>query len=535
MHPTILIGIDGATYTVLDPLVSAGQMPNLKRFAEEGVRANLLTTPHPLTPPAWTTLTTGRTPGNHGIFDFLRAEIRRDGAFFTLNNFRDVQTETIWSVVSRAGGRVISLNFPLMVPPPALNGAIVPGLLSRRHLKANVHPPELYEMLKTLPGFNAAEISFDFEKEKKALHNIPEEELEPWVRFHIVRERHWFNILRLLMERQRADLTGVMFDGVDKLQHGCWRFLDPKFAPAHPNAFERKLTDLCLEYFRLLDEFIGDISKLGGPQARVFIASDHGFGPNTLMFRVNKWLEKQGYLRWQPGSMGKAPGAGKPATAGPYVLLDWAHTTAYAQSAATNGIHIRVKQAPGDGGVDPAEYGAFCDRLIEQLMALRDPQGGGPLLQGVLKREEAFPGPHGDRGPDLTLVMADHGFISVLDAEPIISLRPAVTGTHYPLGILLARGPGILKGKALEQQSILDVAPTLLYSLDLPVPVDFEGRVMESVFEPAHREAHPPRLGPPTQPPASYASRAAAPSDSEGEGGDDEVIMNRLRALGYVE
>src|ERR671938_285097 len=106
MHPTLLIGLDGATFTVLDPLMAAGHLPHLKALVERGVRAELLSTPHPLTPPAWTTLMTGRGPGEHGIFDFLRTEVRRGGAFFTLNNFRDIRCETLWTVVSRHGGRV---------------------------------------------------------------------------------------------------------------------------------------------------------------------------------------------------------------------------------------------------------------------------------------------------------------------------------------------------------------------------------------------------------------------------------------------
>ncbi len=147
MNSTILIGIDGATFTILDRLIAEGAMPTLKALQTRGVRAELLSTPHPLTPPAWTTLMTGRSPGNHGIFDFLRSEVRGNGAFFTLNNFRDIQCETIWSIISRQGGKVLSLGFPLMAPPPPVHGAIVPGLLSWRHLRRNVHPAGLYDEL----------------------------------------------------------------------------------------------------------------------------------------------------------------------------------------------------------------------------------------------------------------------------------------------------------------------------------------------------------------------------------------------------
>lgn len=535
MQPTVLIGLDGATFTVLDPALRDGHMPRLAALLESGARAELLTTPHPLTPPAWTTVLTGRGPGQHGIFDFLRSEIRKTGAFFTLNGYRDIECETLLSLVSRQGGRVTCVNFPLTNPPPKINGSVVPGLLSWRHLRRNVHPPELYDELKGLPGFKAEEISWDFEHEKKAMQVIDDAELGPWTEFHLVRERHWHNIICHLMQRHPADLTLVMFDGVDKLQHSCWRFLDPALVPKNRTEFESQMRRLCLEYFRMLDEFLGQIVELAGPEARVFFASDHGFGPTQTVFRINKWLESEGYLRWKaPDAASELSRGGMKSSSSHYVLFDWNATLAYAQSPATNGIHIRLADGPGEPGVPPQQYHALCEEIIAKLKRLRDPLSGQPLVQDVLKREEAFPGPQMHKCPDLTLVLFDHSFVSVLDAEPIIWTRPQVAGTHYPVGVLMAHGPGIRQGAVLPRQSIFDVAPTLLYSLGLPVPSDLEGQVVEELFESDYWNAHRPSLGPATHSPHT--------ADSPTSGGDqamdaeaEEQILNRLRALGYVE
>ncbi|MFQ5677390.1 MAG: alkaline phosphatase family protein, partial [bacterium] len=73
---TLLLGLDGATFALLDSLMDEGTMPFLKELVERGVRANLMSTANPLTPPAWTSMTTGRSPGNHGIFDFLLSGAR---------------------------------------------------------------------------------------------------------------------------------------------------------------------------------------------------------------------------------------------------------------------------------------------------------------------------------------------------------------------------------------------------------------------------------------------------------------------------
>ena len=531
MQRTVMFGIDGASFTVLDALMAEGHLPHFQAFANEGVRAELLSTIHPLTPPAWMTLMTGRTPGNHGIYDFLRSEIRPGGAFFTLNDFRNVKVETIWSIVSRQGGRVTSLNFPLMAPPPPINGTLVPGLLSWRHLRRNIHPREMFDRIKGLPGFDAQKISWDFEHERKGTQVLPDEELDDWNRFHIEREQQWFNILRFLMQEEPADLTAAMLDGVDKLQHSCWRFLDPSCWPEHPTEFDLRIRELCIEYFKKLDDFLGELVELAGPETRIFIASDHGFGPTELVLRINKWLEEKGYLKWSDASVA-SPGSGGPKTGNThYVLLDWEHTQAYAQSGATNGIHILQQSPAHPNGVPAAEYESFREKLASELLELRDPVTGQQIVTRVLTREEAYPGTEIGTAPDLTLALFDHSFFSVLNAEPIVEHRPSIAGTHNPEGIFLAKGPGIARGVVLEQQSILDIAPTLLYSLGLPVPEDFEGDVIRAAFEPGYLQARPVESGPAT----ILHAMGTVESDEEEDADSEEKILNRLRALGYVE
>src|SRR5947199_4099684 len=126
-RPQVLfIGLDGATFTVLDPMMERGIMPFLRDFVAAGVRAPLRSTLPPLTPPGWTSLITGKRPGQHGVFDFFRRE-SPDSEFFRFAVSGDIGTETIWSIASKGGQRVIALNYPLMFPPPAVNGSIVPG------------------------------------------------------------------------------------------------------------------------------------------------------------------------------------------------------------------------------------------------------------------------------------------------------------------------------------------------------------------------------------------------------------------------
>lgn len=534
MNRTLLLGLDGAAFRILDPLMENGTMPFLKSFARRGVRAGLLSTANPLTPPAWTSLITGRTPGNHGIIDFIWAEERKTDHYFTLYNFRDIRCETIWSIVSRQGGRVCSLNFPMMSPPPAINGIIIPGLVSWKHLRRNIHPSGLYEKLKELPGFNAKELAWDFNLEKKAERGVPPEEYEHWVEFHIRRERLWFEIARYIMKNDPCDLTAILFDGPDKLMHMGYRFLDPAVFPESPTEHDIKMRDLCLEYFRELDGFLAELVSLAGEDTHVIMASDHGFGPSQTVFRVNTWLCENGYLAWKnmEGMDAQARLNAQKIIDQHFVLLDWEKTTAYARTVTSNGIYIRVAREAGKSGVPPHEYEAFRARLAAELLAYRDPATGIQVVQRVMTREEAYPGAHNGQAPDLTLVMHDFSFVSILEKRPVVLHRPEIEGTHYPEGVFLAAGPGVKRNAVAERFSIEDVAPAVLHCCGLPIPRDFEGRVPSRIFEESFLERHPVIAGEPTVPVDSFDGKTEKPLM---EAEEKKEIFDQLKALGYIE
>ena len=255
---TVLVGWDGATFSVLEPFMRDGTMPFLARFAGGGVRGVLRSTIHPLTPAAWTSLMTGMSPGEHGVFDFVKADRRPDRCTYVLGTSGDVCAETVWSISGRARRRVICLNFPSMFPPPDIPGFVVPGFVPWRYLPRAVQPSSLFSRIKALPGFEARELALDWDLERKALQGLAEDQYEPWIRFHTVREQHWFDILQMLMREEPCELTAVLFDGVDKLQHLCYHLLEPQLAAQHTSPWSTQIRELCRRYFQQLDGHTGN-------------------------------------------------------------------------------------------------------------------------------------------------------------------------------------------------------------------------------------------------------------------------------------
>jgi len=531
---TLVIGLDGATFSVLDPLIEQGVMPFLKSFMAEGVCAGLRTIIPPLTPPAWTSLMTGRTPGQHGVFDFFHME--SDGSrhirFFNSN---DVQCDTIWSLASGQGLRVTTINFPAMFPAPRISGHVIPGWVPWKQLRLACWPEGLFDRLKALPGFNQRELAMDIKLEEKATEGCSSyDEYGPWVDLHTRREQNLFDILNHLVREEPSELTAILFDGVDKLQHLCWRFLRPQDDRPLETEQELRLREVCIDYFRKLDGLLEKICALAGPEATVVMASDHGFGPTYEVFHINTWLEQHGYLAWSEAArshdtQGALLGVGQ--VARHTWMLDWNRTKAFATTPTSNGIYILVNRDGNSPGVQPSEYLSFRQQLIDDLRAFRDPASGEAIVTGIWTREEAFSGPHSEAAPDLTLMLRDGGLVGILPAAGPLSRRPVMGGAHRPVGIFAAKGPELRRGLMADELSILDVAPTVLYSLGLAVPMEMQGRVPEEIYQEAVLKARPVRRVLTRE--VAVNGHGSGPGKLSEE--DEQVVMERLRELGYVE
>jgi len=520
VNPKVLIiGLDGATFSILDPLMAEGVMPNLRKLIASGARAELSSVVPALTPPAWTSLMTGRSPGNHGIFDFLRFEFRSGSRQLRVLDSDDVACPTMWSILAKQGLTTTVLNFPMTFPARGISGSVVPGWVPWRHLRLACYPRNLYgRITAALPDFNPRELAMDMALEERALEGCTrEEEYESLIKLHIRRERQWFQVLLHLMKEEPADVTAVLFDGVDKLQHLCWRFLDPAIFAASPSDWESRVRGWCLEYFREVDSFIGEIVATGGENASVIVASDHGFGPTVEVFHVNEWLHRHGYLVWadaatveqkHPETLGMGTMARR------FYEIDWEQTTAYCPTPSGNGIYI----TPGT-----ANYETVRRELMDALLV-------EPAVERIYTREQVFNGACKDRAPDLTLILRDGGLVSILPSAELLKPRKEIVGAHRPNGVFVAAGKGIQRGIAVSSLSILDVAPLVFYSLGLPIPGDMEGRVPETIFEPEYLRFHPVVF----KAPASDVAAMPEPFATVDPHMEAEV-MGQLRALGYME
>jgi predicted AlkP superfamily phosphohydrolase/phosphomutase len=538
MTRTLLLGLDGATWTALRPMFERGVMPFLGSFAETGATGTLMSTVCPVTPPAWTSMITGRTPGHHGIYDFIRVEDQSlDHVPFRLAHARDIRCEPLWSFTGRMGKPSGFLNFPNTFLAPPFNGYMVPGFVTSRVLRGSVHPRSYWKRVKQLPAFDLEKAAWDLDENRKTLltHRLDLPAVREWIDYMIAKERSWHAIARDLLVDSPCEMVAVVFEGVDRLQHMLWDVLDPDWFPARPAGEDLAAREAVHEYFRVLDGLLEDLVEAAGPGARTFVASDHGFGPTTELFHVNTWLAEHGYLKWTPDAVA---GSDEQMSARnmreQFASIDWDGTVAYARTASANGIYV-VDGMGSRARLDPAARRAIADEIGRRLLDWRDPATGTPVVTRVLHRDDAYPGVAKDEAPDLLLTLRDGGFVSITKSERVVKPRPQVKGTHRPEGILLARGAGIRPGTRLGEASILDVAPSLLYSMDLPVPEDYEGRVLVEAFTPELLASRPVRSAPRSAEPYPEQPRSEPEPPRDLTAEDENVIIERLKALGYME
>src|SRR5512135_1292449 len=111
----IVIGWDGATWSLLDRLVADGKLPNLQRLAGRSVHSTMVSAHPPVTAPAWVSLATGVNPGRHGCFDFNKT----DGELGKLRPLQawDIAEKTFYEVLEERGRKVVLINLPVTYPP----------------------------------------------------------------------------------------------------------------------------------------------------------------------------------------------------------------------------------------------------------------------------------------------------------------------------------------------------------------------------------------------------------------------------------
>lgn len=547
-----IIGIDGATYEIIRPMVAAGELPHIARLLREGASGDLESEKPPMTPPAWTSMFTGLNPGRHGVFHFIR---RKLGTYeCALNDSRNYAGKDMMSLLGRRGWSVGALSVPMTYPPiPMPAGWMVSGIPMPLHGDTIAWPKgTVAEMERVLgrpyrPDVDYGPYDGDTEREREDLDLF-----EPLRRDLFDIERDRLRLTEHFLREHPTDLFFTVVSVTDRCQHYFWKFQD-RSHPGWSEEGERRYGETIRDAYRLADEFVGRVRAIVGDEVPVAIVSDHGFGPQHWDFHVNQWLEEQGFLvrrrvpywTWGRVSLGDALRRlrlGALARAlGPLARMPlarpkrkthadardvvWERTRAFGQ---LHGICVNLEGREPHGVVRGEDgYRRTVAEIVARLRELQGPEGG-PAVDYTVVKEDEYHGPRTAEAPDVQYQMMGLSCIAKEDwgtRDLYLRRRLApISGQHRFNGVFALRAPGVEAGSVIEGMHIQDTAPTLLYAVREAVPRWMDGRVrgdlMSQPWEPDWDRGEEPDAG----------STAASFDDA-----DAKAIEESLRGLGYLQ
>ena len=505
MNKVIVIGLDGATFSIIEPLVERGKLPTIAKLMKGGVHGNLKSTIPPASIPAWQSFMTGKNPGAHGVFDFMK---RTENEYYgSLTTSKDIKGRILWELISDASKKSIVIGVTGTYPPKPIRGIIISGMLT----------PD--ETVYTYPQ----ELSKELQKDGYVKFVNPGKISDPDRLFRklYVMEKKRSEVTISLMKKYDWDFLMVLFLGTDTIQHILWNMKEKIF-----------------EYYQMIDELIKQLLNNVDENTFTIIMSDHGFGELRKKFNTNKWLNDLGLLNYETVDIGstrvaklnrirgiknqysyiklmckfgmtqenisqlaRKSGAIKVKNYIPDFIkgklqnlptnenlgIDWYATKVFLSSffgTETQSIMINLKGREPKGIVDPNEYDALRDYVIKNLKRLKDPETKENILDAVYKREELYHGSYVNDGPDIVMSLkGQYKASSNLKAESVVSLMKKIKGSHRLQGIFIAHGPDIKQNKKIEHAEIIDLAPTILHILDIPIPNDIDGKILKEIFK----------------------------------------------------
>jgi len=548
-----IVGIDGATYEIIRPMVAAGELPHIARLLREGGSADLESELPPMTPPAWTSMFTGLNPGRHGVFHFIRRKLGTYGC--ALNDSRNYAGKDLMSLLGRRGWSVGSLSVPMTYPPfPTPGGWMVSGIPMPLTGESIAWPKgTVAEMESVLGHPYRPDVDYGpYDGDTEG----PHDDLELYERlrkelFDLERDR--LKLTEYYLREKPTDFFFTVISVTDRCQHYFWKFQDP----SHPGWTEegaRRFGETIRDAYRLADDFVGRVREIVGDEVPIAIVSDHGFGPQYWDFHVNQWLEEQGFLvrrkvpywTWGRLTFGDALHrlglGGLAKVLGPIARLplarpkrktkadmrdvDWSRTRAFGQ---LHGICVNLKGREPHGTVDgEAAYRAVVAEIVERLKQLEDPAGLAAVERTFVK-EDHYHGPRSAEAPDVQYELMGLSCIPKEDwgTEQLFVRRKnaPISGQHRFNGVFAMWAPGVAAGKEIVGMHIQDTTPTLLYGVREAVPDWMDGRIrgdfMKEPWEPVWDHEAEPEAG----------------TDVVAAFGDEEAkaIEESLRGLGYLQ
>ena len=512
MTKTFVLGLDGASWTLLEPWIEEGALPNIAALRESGTWAESRSCLPPVTFPNWKCYASGKDPGGFGVFWFERVDLENEE--ITVCNGNDFDTLELWDYLNDEGHSAGVINMPSTYPPRDIDDLMVSGGPDAvegeyRSIEGGyTNPAELEEELES---------RFSYRVHPDPLLSSNEErgaEVEAILECFETR----LEAATTLMDERDLDFVHVTLFYLNVLHHFFWD------------------DEPTRRGWQLVDEWVGKLADR--EDLNLILMSDHGADATQTEFYVNEWLAQNGYQArtrtvedyFQQVGLNRENALALAKRLGIVDLLDTVVPERLQQlvpqeSGVKRGRKLDAVDLPntqavasGQGPVylTPGFEESLRDQLIADLETVEDEHG--PIFTNVYKGEAVYNGPHVDEAPEI--VVEQRPGVHVNDGMgggEVMTAPDRWAAENTNTGIFVANGPDFAAKGQRERISILDLAPTVLASLGCDVPTDMRGEVLDVFVEdPEVSEREP----------LTDTSRRSTAGDE---------VADRLQQLGYME
>ncbi len=506
----LAIGLDAAEPSLIERWMNEGYLKNLASLCLKGTYGRLNSSADWLVGSTWPTFHTSTLPGKHGFYHYLQWQ--SDKMDYERPNPEWIPIVPFWRKLGNTY-KVIAVDIPLTFSPTPINGIEISGwALHDRIYPISSFPKEKINWV--IKNFGKPPISdevgglqetADLLKLKDELINANKKEAE---------------LVTALIKDEEWNLFLCCFSSTHRGGHKFWAPTNIKggFSEKQGFQFNNALRDV----YQSCDEAIGKILNNIDEEITVLVFSLHGMGANTtladtmlpqmitrilngktesekiksdnfikklrnavpLEWRSNFrkllpfWLQDKMTAYWR---MGK---------------IDWTTTKVFNLVADLQGyIRINLKGREKEGIVEHGEeYDRLCNKVIEGLKTFKDANDLEPVAESISRSDQIFY--KGNGFNNLPDIIVKWKFKPAVNYRKIISseygelewpspgLNPdGRSGNHRPEGFLLAAGKNIKINSTFEKKHIVDLAPTILHLLDIPIPEEYDGKVIEDILK----------------------------------------------------
>ena len=426
------IGIDGVPHSLITE--NPDVFENITMIAEGGSSGAIRSIIPPESSACWPSITTGKNPGSTGIYGFQERKIGSNETYIPMGN--DVKSKRVWEWIAETGKKATVINVPVTYPPEKGTQRMVSGFLSAS-IESAANSQELREYLMSM--------GYRIDVDSKLGH---EEDKTAFLQDALFTLEKRFESFEHFIKKDDWDLFFGVFMTTDRVNHFLYGDYQQK------GEYFREF----LEFYRVLDGYIGQLKELLAEDVTMIIASDHGFTELKYEFNANEWLRRVGWIKYRKN--GKSS-------------LEDISSSSMGYSLIPGRFYINLKGRELDGKIDLEDYENVREELREMLLEIEGPEGE-KVMKSVEISEDIFEGDQIGIAPDLVALPND-GFdlkAGFGEKEGVFGKGPR-NGMHtFENASLIIDKPGI----TVEGSNLYNITPTILKLMSIKYdPSVFDG------------------------------------------------------------